>query len=272
MLEHSPETTGLLDTTLPFHWLTFFQAVASHPLSANLEETFLTPSDQRQAASSEAQEKMKSQAAPGHMISMSQHMSPCHLPRHDTRNSGGPFSLRTLCRVVAGTSSSPPHVGIVLLLLVCFWYLFPTEEHLRWQSACPFNTKAEKEILSSGSSHRGRIRRRKRLGFKSGRVDETLDELFWPLLLLFYIKCTFHSKYCFYVRVGEGGIHFSMGNVWRERLLKIVSSRLRILDAWCGRRGLQVAAHYTHITLGLMFSSAGKFLWPGETSAAKQQK
>lgn len=42
MLEHSPETTGLLDTTLPFHWLTFFQAVASHPLSANLEETFLT--------------------------------------------------------------------------------------------------------------------------------------------------------------------------------------------------------------------------------------
>lgn len=38
-------------------------------------------------------------------------------------------------------------------------------------------------------------------------VDETLDELFWPVLLLFDIRRTCHSKYCFHIGVGQGGIH-----------------------------------------------------------------
>lgn len=53
-------------------------------------------------------------------------------------------------------------------------------------------------------------------GIQVRPVDETSDELFWPLLLLFDIKCTCHSKYCFHGGVGEGGINFSVGNVWRE--------------------------------------------------------
>lgn len=138
---------------------------------------------------------MKGQAAPGPTIFMSQLVSLCHLSQHDTRNFGCHFSLRTLCRVMAPTSFYPPHVEIVLLWLVCFsMCLFPTEDHLGWQSGCPFSTKAEKEILSFGNSRRGCLRRRKRLGLKAGQVDETLHELSWPLLLLFYIKCTFHSN------------------------------------------------------------------------------
>lgn len=101
------------------------------------------------------------------------------------------------------------------LVLMC---LCPLEDHLGWQSGCPFNTKAETETLSFGSSRRGCIRRRKRLGLKAGGVDETLDELFWPLLLLFYVRRTFHSKYCFYARVGEGDVNFSVGNMGRERI------------------------------------------------------
>lgn len=109
--------------------------------------------------------------------------------------------------------------------------LCPIEDHLGWQSGCPFNTKAEKETLSFGSSRRGCVRRRKRLGLKAGWVDETLDELFWPLLLLFYVKRTFHSKYCFYVGVGEGGVNFSVGNMWRERIPK--GHFLLPLAVWC---------------------------------------
>lgn len=123
-------------------------------------------------------------------------------------------------------STRQDHSASAGLFFMC---LFPTEDHLRWQSGHPLHTKAEEEIFSLGSSHRGCIRRRKRLGFKSGRVDETLDELFWPLLLLFYIKCTFHSKYCFYVGMGEGDINFSVGNMWGERLLK--NRFLRPLDS-----------------------------------------
>lgn len=89
---------------------------------------------------------------------------------------------------------------------------FPTEDRLGWRSGCPFNTKAEKEILSFGSRRRGCTQRRKRLELKASQVDE----LFWPLLLLFYIDCTFHSKYCSHVGVGEGDIDFSVGNVEKK--------------------------------------------------------
>ena len=36
----------------------------------------------------------------------------------------------------------------------------------------------------------------------------------------FMSSVLFHSKYCFYVGVGEGGINFSVGNMWRKRILK----------------------------------------------------
>ena len=47
-----------------------------------------------------------------------------------------------------------------------------------WQNEYPLNAKAEEEILSLGSSRRGCIRRKKRLGLKTGSVNETLDEVF----------------------------------------------------------------------------------------------
>lgn len=109
--------------------------------------------------------------------------------------------------------------------------LCPIEDHLGWQSGCPLNTKAEKETLSFGSSQRGCIWKRKRLGLKAGWVDETLDELFWPLLLLFFVGRTFHSKYCFYVGVGEGDVNFSVGNRGRERIPK--DHFLLPLNIWC---------------------------------------
>lgn len=141
---------------------------------------------------------MKGQTAPGPMISMSQLVSPCHLPQHETQNFGCHFFLRTLCRVVSPMSFYPLYIEITLLWLVCFLMcVFPIEDLLGWQSGCPFNTKAEKEILSLGSSRRGCLRRRKRLVLKAGQGKETLHELFWPLLLLFYIKCTFHSNIVF---------------------------------------------------------------------------
>lgn len=126
MLEHSPDITWLLDTTLSFHQCFFFffsdsDIALSFWIIANFEETVLAPSDQRHAASPEAREEMKGQAAPGHMIAMSQPTSPCHLPPHDTWNFSRPFLLRTLCRVMARTSFYPPPVKIILLLVVCFW-------------------------------------------------------------------------------------------------------------------------------------------------------
>lgn len=115
--------------------------------------------------------------------------------------------------------------------VVCLRCLSPMEDHWGRQSGCPFNTKAEKETFFFGNSRRGCVQRRKRLGLKAGWVDETLDELFWPLLLLFYVKRTFHSKYCFYVAVGEGGVNFSVGNMWREKIPK--GHFLLPLDIWC---------------------------------------
>lgn len=148
---------------------------------------------------------MKGETAPGPVMSTSQLVSPCHLPQHETQNFCCHFFLRTLCRVVVPMSFYPLYIKIILLWLFLFVFLcvfflmcvFPIEDHLGWQSGCPFNTKAEKEILSLGSRRRGCLRRRKRLGLKAGQVKETLHELFWPLLLLFYIKCTFHSNIVF---------------------------------------------------------------------------
>lgn len=54
---------------------------------------------------------------------------------------------------MARTSSQPPHIQVnfafVGLFLMCS---FPTGEHLRGHSGCPFHTKAVKEILSSGAA------------------------------------------------------------------------------------------------------------------------
>lgn len=44
-------------------------------------------------------------------------------------------------------------------------------------------------------------------------MDETLDDLFWPLLLLFYVKYTFPFSILFFRRDRRGGINFSVGNV-----------------------------------------------------------
>ena len=46
----------------------------------------------------------------------------------------------------------------------------------------------------------------------------------------FISSVLFHSKYCFYVRVGKGGINFPVGNTWRKRFLK--HHLLLLLDAW----------------------------------------
>lgn len=47
----------------------------------------------------------------------------------------------------------------------------------------------------------------------------------------FMSSVLFHSKYCFYVGVGEGGINFSVGNMWRRRILK--GYFLLLLHVWC---------------------------------------
>lgn len=171
---------------------------------------------------------------------------------HDLRESA-PTSVSTpqpdgqWLPLLLSTLYAPVSFRFGQFVLMC---LCPMEDDLGWQSGRPFNTKAEKETLSFGSSQRGCIRRRKRLGLKAGWVDETLDELFWPLLLLFYVRRTFHSKYCFYVGVGEGNVNFSVGNTGRERIPKDRFLCLWTSDVWCGRKEFQVVPQYTHIILG----------------------
>lgn len=55
-------------------------------------------------------------------------------------------------------------------------------------------------------------------GIQVRPVDETLDELFWPVLLLFDIKCTCHSKYCFHRGVGRGAFILHGKHVERKLL------------------------------------------------------
>lgn len=82
---------------------------------------------------------------------------------------------------------------------------------------------------------------------------------FWPLLLLFYVSVLFHPQYCFYVGGGEGGLHFSMGNMWRKRLLK--DCFLPPLDSCClqGKNfRLPLTPRMSHE--GLMFYVQGSFM------------
>lgn len=120
---------------------------------------------------------MKGRATPSRKISVSQPTSAhppwrhtqscsCASPR-DTVQGGGTDAFLS--------STRQDHFAFVWFVLMC---LFPTEDRVGWQNEHPLNAKAEEEILSLGSSRRGCIRRRKRLGLKTGSVNETLDEVF----------------------------------------------------------------------------------------------
>lgn len=126
ILEHSPEITQLLDTILSFHWLMFFWQW--HPtlmldnckLWRKLSHTIWPQT----CCFLRAGGKMKGQTAPGPMISMSQLVSPCHLPQHETQNFCCHFFLRTLCRVVVPIHQNHSTlVGFFVCVCVFFFYV-----------------------------------------------------------------------------------------------------------------------------------------------------
>lgn len=192
---------------------------------------------------------------------------------HVTPKTTAALLLGRSCKGAAPTPLWPLHVSIIFVLLVCLMYLFLTEDRGGWPHGCPGNTKAEKEMQSLGRGHRGCIRRRKRLGLKAGWVKETLDEPVWlQCYCCLMSSVLFHSKYCFYLGVGEGGIHFSVGNVEEKNPkgpFPPASGCLRF-----GVEGKNFRLYFTINTScqGPMFLNAGEGLWPGETSAIKRQK
>lgn len=68
-------------------------------------------------------------------------------------------------------------------------------------------------------------------GIKSRLSGWDLGWAFLAIVIVVLCRRTFHSKYCFYIRVGEGDVNFSVGNMGRDRIPK--DHFLLPLDIWC---------------------------------------